>query len=300
MRNMGEDEMVKCFGGATALVMIPVVAAIAPLSACAHEVDGIAAKVGSETILRSDVLEELRRMGERDESRYEQARNDMIDRKLILKAAAESKMTMQEWVVENRVREIIGKTFGGDRSKLMETLARQKISYPEWFARMKEDMVISAMRWNVVDKNVVASPSAMRKEYEENPDKYAADHKVSVSVLMLSPDEAGKRDEMSERIKTEDIVALGGRKYENVKPEEQFKPEICREIEARPNGTISHWIEIDGWSFLIRKDADTSSKTLSFDEAYDMVEAAVKEAEAERLYKAWIERLRAETYIKVF
>ena len=294
--------MAKCFGGATALAcgMISVVAAIATLSTLAHEVDGIAAKVGSETILRSDVYEELRRMGERDESQYEQVRNDMIDRKLILKAASEAKMTMQEWVVENRVREMISKAFGGDRSKLMETLAKQKISYQEWFAKIKEDMVVSAMRWNVVDKNVVASPSAMRKEYEENPDKYAADHKVSVSILMLSPDEIDKRDEMSERIKKEDIVALGGRKYENVKPEEQFKPEICREIEAMPNGTISHWIEIDGWSFLIKKDSDTSSKTLSFDEAYDMVEAAVKETEADRLYKAWIERLRAEAYIKVF
>ena len=40
--------------------------------------------------------------------------------------------------------------------------------------------------------------------------------------------------------------------------------------------------------------------TLSFEEAYDKVEAAVKDADAKRLYDAWIERLKAETYIKVF
>ena len=299
---MGDVVMMKCIGGVSAFAcgMVSVAAVVAPVAAVAHEIDGIAAKVGSDTILRSDVYEKLRRMGDRDGSRYAEVRNEMIDRKLMLKAAADSKMTMQDWVVDNRVREIIGKTFGGDRSKLMETLAKQKISYQEWYAKLKEDMVVGAMRWNVVDKNVVASPAAMRREYEENPGKYAAEHKVSVTVLMLGPDEAGRRDELSERVKNEDIVALGGRKYENVKPEEQFKPEICREIDAMPNGTISHWIEIDGWSFLIRKDADTSSKTLSFEEAYDLVEAAVKEAEANRLYKAWIERLRAETYIKVF
>ena len=294
--------MMKCFGGASALAcgLAAVAAAVAPFAVSAHEVDGIAAKVGSDTILRSDVLDEMRRMGEHDESRYEQVRNEMIDRKLIVRAAADSKMTMQDWIVENRAREIIGKTFNGDRSKLMELLARQKISYQEWLARMKEDMIVGAMRWNVVDKNVVASPAAMRREYESNPGKYAAEHKVSVTVLMLGPEESSKRDEISERIKTADIAALGGRRYENVKPEEQFKPEICREIEAMPTGTISHWIELDGWSFLIRKDADSSSKTLSFEEAFDMVEAAVKEAESERLYKAWIARLRAETYIKVF
>ena len=67
-----------------------------------------------------------------------------------------------------------------------------------------------------------------------------------------------------------------------------------------PKGTVSHWIEIDGWSFLLRKDAETTGKALSFDEAYDAIEAAVKEEESRRLYSEWLERLKAETYIKVF
>ena len=107
---------------------IILLAALAGGVAFGYEVDGIAAKVGSDTILRSDVFEEMRRMGARDESRYAEARNDMIDRRLILKAAGDAKMTMQEWVVENRVREIVDKSFGGDRSKLVEMLAKQKMS----------------------------------------------------------------------------------------------------------------------------------------------------------------------------
>ena len=239
-------------------------------------------------------------MGEKNDSRYAEVRNEMIDRKLILKAAAEAKMTMQEWVVENRVREIIAKAFDGDRSKLIEALARQKTTYPEWYARMKEDMVVGAMRWNVIEKNVAASPAAVRREYEAHPERYTSDRKVSVSVIMLKPEEASRRDEISAALKEKDFAELGGRKYENVRPEEQFKPEICREIEAMPKGTISRWIELDGWSFLLRKDAETETKRLSLEEAYDAVEAAVKAAETERLYKAWIERLRAETYIRVF
>ena len=85
-----------------------------------------------------------------------------------------------------------------------------------------------------------------------------------------------------------------------MKAEEVFKPEVAEEIAKMPKGTISHWIEIDGWSFLLRKDDETSGKALSFDEAYDAIEATVKEAEANRLYEAWIERLRADTYIKGF
>ena len=277
-----------------------IAACIASSAALAVEVDGVAAKVGSETILKSDVYEEMRRMGERNDSRYAEVRNEMINRKLILKAAAESKMTVQEWVVENRVREIIAKAFDGDRSKLIEELARQKTSYPEWYARMKEDIVVGAMRWNVVEKNVSASPAAVRKEYEAHPERYTSGHKVSVSVIMLKPEESGRREEISAALKDKDFKELGGRTYENVRPEDQFKPEICREIADLPKGATSKWIELDGWSFLLRKDAEAESRNLSLEEAYDDVEAAVKAAEADRLYKAWIERLRAETYIRVF
>ena len=270
------------------------------MSASAVEVDGVAAKVGTETILRSDVVNEMRRIGARDGSAYAEVCNQMVDRKLILKAAAESKMTMQEWVVENRVREIVKKTFGGDRSKLIAELGKQKVSYPEWYAKTKEDLIVGAMRWQVVDKNAVASPAAMRKEYETHKSRYVKDHKVSVSVILLKPEEQAKRDEISKALKEKTFEELGGKKYENVKPEDLFKPEVCAEIEKMPKGTISHWIEIDGWSFLLRKDAETTGKALSFDEAYDAIEAAVKEEEAKRLYSEWMERLKAETYIKVF
>ena len=273
---------------------------LSALSLSAVEVDGIAATVGSESILRSDVMNELARRGAPDGSAYSQVLNEMVDRKLILKAARESKMTMQEWVVENRVREIINRSFGGDRNKLIEALGKQKMSYPEWYAKTKDDLVIGAMRWNVIDKNVVASPAAMRKEYETHKSRYAKDHLVSVSVILLKPEEQAKREEISKALKEKSFEDLGGKKYENVKPEDLFKPEVCEEIEKMPKGTISHWIEIDGWSFLLRKDAETAGKTLPFDEAYDDIEAAVKSEEASRLYNAWIERLRAETYIKVF
>lgn len=273
---------------------------LSALSLSAVEVDGIAATVGAESILRSDVLNEMARSGARDGQSYPEVLNEMIDRKLILKAARESKMTMQEWVVENRIREIVNRSFGGDRNKLIETLGKQKISYPEWCAKTKDDLVIGAMRWNVVDKNAVASPAAMRAEYEAHKSRYAKDHQVSVSVILLKPEEAVRRDEILKALKEKSFEDLGGKKYENVKPEELFKPEVCAEIEKMPKGTISHWIEIDGWSFLLRKDAETTGKVLSFDEAYDDIEAAVREEESRRLYTAWVERLRAETYIKVY
>ena len=266
----------------------------------AVEVDGIAAKVGSETILRSEVANEMQRLGLHDASRYEEIRDEMIDRKLMLQAARESKMTMQEWVVENRVREIIQKAFGGDRNRLIETLGKQRISYPEWYARMKEDMIVGAMRWNVINKNITASPAEMRAEYAAHPERYVAEHRVTVSVILLKPEERVRRDAITAALKEKSFEELGGKRYADVKPEDVFKPEVCAEIAAMPKGTISKWIEIDGWSFLLRKEDEREGRQLSFEEAFDDVEANVKEEKSKAAYLAWIARLREETYVKVY
>lgn len=264
------------------------------------EIDGIVARVGSEAILRSDVYAEMQRMGMRDESRFDEVRNILVDRKLILKAARDSKMTMQEWVVENRIREIIQKNFSGDRNKLIEMLSKQKVSYPEWVAKTREDLIVGAMRWNVVDKNVTSSPAALKQEYEQHRNRYTENHKVTVSVILLKPEEKLKRDEISAALKDKTFEELGGRKYVDIQPEEMFKPEVVEEIAKMPKGTISHWIEIDGWSFLLRKDAETTGKELTFEEAYKAIDAAVKEEAARRLYTNWIERLKAETYVRIY
>ena len=164
----------------TASFALSALAGALALAAGAVEVDGIAARVGTETILKSDVAMEMQRL-RAPASSYDEVRAEMIDRKLILRAASEAKMTMQDWIVENRIRDIVDRAFGGDRNKLMESLAKQKVSYPEWHARMREDMIIQAMRWNVVDKNATASPAAMREEFNAHPEKYSTPPKVTVS-----------------------------------------------------------------------------------------------------------------------
>lgn len=283
---------------------------LSPFVASAVAIDGVAAKVGSETILRSEVADELRRAN-LDESHFAEIRNDMIDRKLILQAAKDAKVVMQEWVVDNRIREIINKNFSGDRNRLVESLSRQRMSYPEWRARMKEDMIVSAMRWNVIEKNISASPAAMLAEYKAHPERYRSEPKVSVSVILLKPEDSAKRVKVSAALKDESFADLArrysadshapeGGLWKDVKPEDAFKPEICRAIAALPMGATSNWIEIDGWSFLLRKEDEVKAGSKTFDEAYDEIERHVKDNQADKAHAAWIERLRAESYIKVF
>ena len=279
-------------------------------TAKAVEVDGIAARVGSQTILKSEVYEEMRRQ-HTDQFAYARVRDEMVDRRLILKAAQDAKVSMQDWVVENRIRDIVRRSFDGDRNKLMDALSKQRVSYPEWRQRMKDDMIVGGMRWQMVDKNVDTTPSDMRAEYEGHPERYGAGGRVTVAVILLKPDDADKRVIVSEAIKTKsfaevakaysaDSHASEGGVWKDVDPAECFRPEVCDAIRAMPLDTVSEWIDIDGWSFLIRKDAETVAKRLSFSEAYDKIEANVREEKAKHLYLDWVKRLRAASYIKIY
>lgn len=264
-------------------------------------VDGVAARVGSETILRSDVMNELRRMGDVDERRFREILEEMIDRKLIMRAASASKMTMQEWMVENRVREIVQRAFDGDRNKLIESLARQRVSYPEWYARLKEDMIVGAMRWQIVDKNVSASPARMAAEFKAHPDRYNEAHAVSFAVIMLKPEEKGRRGEIVAALGSKPFESFGAKVYDGVaKPADVVAEPLVQALAKLKKGEVSPWVEVNDWSFLVKKLDEKAGRTLSFEEAYDEIEANVKEDEARRIYKEWIRRMRSETFIKTY
>lgn len=287
-----------------------VAALLLPWATLAVEIDGIAAKVNGETILKSDVFAEMHRRRMTDASQYREVLDALVERKLILKAAAEAKLTMQDWLVENRVREIIERNFNGDRNQLMEVLRRQREPYADWRRHVQEDMVVSAMRWNMIEKNISPSPSAMRKEFAEHPERYQLKHRVTVSVILLKPTDADKREEVVRLIKEQsfaevakrysaDSHASEGGIWKEVIPEEAFRDEVCAEIAKMPVGTLSNWIELDGWSFLLRKDAEEPTRSRSFAEAYDDVAMQVTADTAAKLYEDWIARLRAASFIRI-
>ena len=279
-------------------------------AALADEVDGIAANVGASSILKSDVYDEMRKRGVTDESRFGEFRNALIERELILKAAAAAKMTMQDWVVEDRIRMIVEDSFGGDRAAFDQMLTSRRISEADWKKRVKDDMIVNAMRWTIVDKNVMASPAMMKAEYEKHPERYRRGNRVSISVILLSPENAGKKAEVTAQLKSRDFSdvakefssgkrAKDGGVWKDIDPAEHFSSPVCEEIARTPKGTISKWVDLGGWCFLLRKDGESSSEFRSFADAYADIEFNVKEAEMKRLYDEWMERLKAETYIKI-
>ena len=159
--------------------------------------DGVAAYVNTEMITIADVMSEVRRSPWADtapelrEKRlrelYTATLNALIDRKLILAAAQKSKMQLQSWAVDNRVREIVANNFEGDQTKLHNLLADRKIAFEEWKSNIEEDLMITAMRYQQVEKRVSPTPTEVRAEYEANKGRYQTETATAVSMIILDP-----------------------------------------------------------------------------------------------------------------
>lgn len=308
-------------------------AAVAAMSAAlsAAKLDGIAARVDSGVITVGDVMEEIRRnpdigsraaSGNEDEMKalFKAALDNLIERRLILKAAAQKQVEIPEWVIDNQLREIVNRSFGGDMNRLQEEMTRSKVPMGEYRNTVKEDILVRGMRQQMIEQFVVASPAAMKKEYADHPEKYRQEGKVTVRVILLKPgregdgvpsldtrwaqigEELAKGENFADMaIKySADSHAQEGGLWKDVNPAESFRPEIAETIAKLEVGRVSRMINLDGWGFIVKKESETKEKQMSFAEAYGRIEAAVREAAAKKAYDEWIARLKDTAFIKVY
>ena len=299
--------------------------------AVAATLDGIAARVDAHVITVGDVMAELRRHPEirekvsaaGDESEmqalYRAALDMLIERRLILKAADAKKMEIPEWVIDNQIREVVHDMFGGDMNRLEEELARTKMPMAEYRNTIKEDITVRGMRQQIIEQYVTASPGAMRKEYRDHPEKYRQEAKATVRVILLKPPAPGDGvasintratqidEELAKGEKFSDLAikysadshAKDGGLWKDVNPEEAFRPEIASAIAKLKVGDVSKMIDLDGWGFIVKKEAESGAKTMSFEEAYDKISWNLRNAAAKKAYDEWIARLKDDAFIKV-
>jgi len=291
--------------------------------------DGVAAYVNSDMITIADVMSEVRRSPWADtapelrEKRlrelYTATLNALIDRKLILASAKKAKMELQSWAVDNRIREIVANNFDGDETKLHNLLADRKIALEEWKKNIEEDLMITAMRYQQVEKRVAPTPSEIRAEYEANKGRYQTESAVAVSMIILDPPSQTGDETVEQRAAkieaalkagtsfaslaktySKDAKAAEGGSWGKVNPEDVFRKEIVEALAKLKPGEVSPLVMLDDYGYIVRKDEQQDSRALTFEEAAPYVESRLRMRQAEKIYKEWTDRLRAEAYIKIF
>jgi len=289
--------------------------------------DGVAAYVNEDAITVGDViaaLEPVRRQlvrlyaGEELLSRmrkaYDDALNAMIEKRLVVSAYNNQQMRLPEWVIDERINDIISEMFGGDRAALMQALAEDHMSYEEWRRTIQDQMAASSMRSAHVEQLVAVPPGDVRRYYERNADRFKSPARVHLRMIVLQKrpgeDRRPEAESLLKRLRSgEDFAAVARSVSDGDKAEEGgdwgwMEPSILRSelVEAVgriKTGEVGEIVETGDELYLLKIEGRQEESTAPFSEAREEIERDLRREAIEAAYTAWIERLKAEAYVKI-
>lgn len=304
----------------------------APIGPMRIEIDGYAAKVNQRVITRGEVRELLapllpelyrnfqdQELEQELEKAFSNARNQLIDRALILHAFEERGGQIPDQYVNDEIKRIIKERFKGDAALFEQVLSDQKKTREEYMDELREQMAVSSMVSEEVTRRARITPEQVRDEYEAHLEKYAIPEKVKYSVIVLNKgtteeDLAVKLQEaesirqrlidgadFAETAKnvSEGSRAADGGAFPWMQPKD-VRPELQEILSSLPAGEISEIIETDLEFYLLKVEARRLSGVKSFDEVRLSIKTMLTNKERARLHARWIDRLKATNYILIY
>lgn len=293
-------------------------------------VDGFAAKVNDRVITIGEVIayvqpteQQLRdrysgvELQKKREEAFESGLQALIDRALILEDFKLQQGQLPERVINDRVNELVRDKFKGDRIAFQQALIDEGITLDEWRTETRERIVVSILRRQEVSEKVKLSASAVRELYEQRKAGLAipARARLHVISIRLNPEDPDAAREKA-------IVARGkvlaGDDFEDVatgysdghKAEsggdwgwietDSLRPELKAAVEKTPVGGISDLVETDDAFYILRVDERQAAGFKSFEEMLPQLTEELRQAEADRLYKDWMQRLRRKHFVQIF
>lgn len=296
-------------------------------------VDGFAAIVNQRVITIGDVMEfaqanalqlrdefERARIERNPQKLFEAARDLLIEQALIVEEFKKNGGTIPDRVVEERMNSVIFERFDNDRAKFLAALAEDQMTVEEWRERVRERIIVSIMRRQEVLDRAKVSPAALQAAYNARMDQWRVPERVRVRLIMrrVSADDTDSIEDQRQRlIRARDRV-LAGEPFAEVAKEvsedskapsggdwgwrvpSDFAKPLSEVIASLPAGEVSDVIETPGALFLAWVEAREPARTRSFEEVRPELERELQQAETERLYRRWIERLRQKHFVKIF
>jgi parvulin-like peptidyl-prolyl isomerase len=161
-------------------------------------IDGVAAIVNDKVITFSEVrdyvqpvVQELRRdyegkelYGKVREAQLD-ALNNLIERNLILQEFNDKGYNIPSTVVDEQLNDQIANEFGGDRAAFIKTLEAQHITLSQYRDKLREQIIVQAMRNRKTEDEVVVSPYKIEKYYKEHQDDYKVGDEIKLRMIFI-------------------------------------------------------------------------------------------------------------------
>jgi len=243
----------------------------------------------------------------------------LVERKLILHEFERAGYNLPESLIEDRVKERLRERFGGDRAAMTRTLQSQGMTYEAFRRRLREDIIIGAMRArNIGSDKIIVSPYKIEKYYAENLDKFRIKDQLKLRAIMLNAGttrsrEAARRlaaeilaklregapfDEMA-RVYSEDTYRAQGGDRGWIERGDLRKELAEAAFNLKP-GQPSEVIEVGDTLWILLVEDARANQIRTLPEVRDEIVQTLQAEEQARLNREWIQRLKAKSFVRYF
>jgi peptidyl-prolyl cis-trans isomerase SurA len=308
------------------------VAATASPTHGAESVNGIAAVVNNDVITYSEVrgvVEPRERLlrsqysGEELNKRIIELRKsalqDLIDRQLIIQQFDKDKLDIPGFFVDERVKDIIRDSFGGDRNAFIKTMEAQNYSISKFKSLEREKIIVQAMRSKNVKSNLMVPPARVEEYYKQHPELFSSKAQVKLRMIMIpgkpdaGPDDPQKAmaqeirgklitgadfDKMAQMYSEDSTRDLGG-DWGWIDDKTLSAPLTEVAFKLKP-GEISKVVSLSNNYYLLKVEARQGGDVKPLKDVRADIEGRLHQEQAQQLQEHWIASLRSKAYIKTF
>ena len=299
-------------------------------SACAQEVlDGIAAVVNNDVVTFSQVRElvgpkekQARETlkGEELVEKIKEIRlaaiNDLIDRSLILQEFKTKGFTIPDYMIDERIQEIIRDSFGGDRQAFLRTLSAQGFTLEKFRDFQKDSVIVQEMRKQASKGAPTVSDARILEFYKQHAEEYSTPEETKLKVIILrgGPEGNSKRKMMEEiREKIIGGAEFGdlARMYSEGSEQEAYgdvgwinrkyyNESLTKIVFALKPGQMSQIVELSGSYYLFYCEAKKAATVKPLKEMRPEIEKALLQSERQKQQQDWLAKLRKKAFIKMY
>jgi parvulin-like peptidyl-prolyl isomerase len=249
------------------------------------------------------------------------ALKDLVDRQLIIDSFKEQGFSIPEYVIEDRLQNLIREEFGGDRTAFVRTLRAQGFSLSRFREIERDKIIVQAMRQRAVRSDFVISPDKVEAYYRRNIAEYSTPEEIRLSMIVLRVEEDGSGDpaaakrSMAEEIRgklaegadfagmaqmySEDSTAEAGGDWGWI-DRKTLNEELNRVAFSLQPGQLSRVVQLGDSLYIMRVDARKAAVTKPLSELREEISKKLYEEERLRLQEQWIKTLREKAYVKVY
>jgi peptidyl-prolyl cis-trans isomerase SurA len=242
----------------------------------------------------------------------------LIEQQLILHEFKTAGYNLPESVIDDTVQEQIHEKYYGDRVTMAKTLQAEGITFEQFRARLREQVIVAAMRQKNISSELIISPHKVEAYYLAHRDDFKVEDSVKLRMIVLnksSDTNAPQADKLADEIvlKLKEGVSFAemAKVYSQGSEKNRegdwgwveksvLRKELADVAFSLKPGEHSGLIDTPETCYLMLVEDARPAHAKSLGEVRDIIEKNLLLEERNRLEKEWVERLKKKSFIKSF